>query len=64
MEEMAQRMTAPMEVYSIFILSHPLHDVQRKRDLVELGLWAVVTGRGWLVRAVHAALVQEDLRHA
>ena len=36
----------------------------RKSDLVTLGLWALATGRGWLVRAVHWALEEEGLRHA
>jgi hypothetical protein len=36
----------------------------RKSDLVTLGQWALVLGRGWLVRAVHRALDQEGLRHA
>jgi hypothetical protein len=41
------------------------HDpaVHRKRTLVDLGQWALVTGRGWLVHAVHAALVREGLAH-
>jgi hypothetical protein len=43
---------------------HPLHDVQRRRDLVALGLWAVVTDRGWLVRAVEAAIRGQGLGHA
>ncbi len=38
--------------------------VQRKHDLVAIGLWALAAGRGWLVRAVQAALVREGLRHA
>jgi hypothetical protein len=37
---------------------------RRKADLVALGNWAVDTGRGWLVRAVHAAIECEGLRHA
>jgi len=28
----------------------------RKIDLVTLGAWAIATGRGWLVQAVHVAL--------
>jgi hypothetical protein len=36
---------------------------QRKVHLVDLGLWALTTGRGWLVHAVHAALVREGLAH-
>jgi hypothetical protein len=34
---------------------------KRKADLVDLGLWALARGRGWLVRAVEAALVREGL---
>jgi len=36
----------------------------RKKTLVDLGLWAVTTGRGWLVRAVRAAIEREGLRNA
>ena len=36
----------------------------RKRTLVQLGLWGVTTGRGWLVHGVHAALQREALVHA
>jgi hypothetical protein len=35
----------------------------RKGILIEIGLWAMATGRGWLVRAVKAALQREGLRH-
>jgi hypothetical protein len=34
----------------------------RKADLIALGSWAVITGRRWLVRAVHAAIEREGLR--
>jgi hypothetical protein len=37
---------------------------QCKMDLVALGLWGIMTGRGWVVVAVRAALQREDLRHA
>jgi 1,2-phenylacetyl-CoA epoxidase catalytic subunit len=36
---------------------------QPKSDLVSLAQWAVTTGRGWLVRAVGAALQREGLCH-
>jgi hypothetical protein len=36
----------------------------RKDTLIALGLWAMVTGRGWLVRAVRAAIRREGLTHA
>jgi hypothetical protein len=36
----------------------------RKDILVALGLWGMVTGRGWLVKAVQAALQREGLRDA
>jgi hypothetical protein len=41
-------------------------DYQRARKtlLLELGEWAVITGRRWLVQAVHAALEWEGLRDA
>jgi hypothetical protein len=38
-------------------------DVQRRRDLVAIGIWAIASGRGWLVHAVFAALVREGLAH-
>jgi len=34
-----------------------------KSVLVALGLWGVLTGRGWVVRAVEAAIVREVLAH-
>jgi hypothetical protein len=37
---------------------------QRKADLVAFGNWAVITGRGWLVRAVETALAREGLERA
>ena len=37
---------------------------QRKLDLIDLGVWGLTTGRGWLVRAVHAAIEREGLRDA
>jgi hypothetical protein len=40
---------------------HPLKDVQRKCDLVDLGVWAMVTGRCWLVLAVTAAIQRQGL---
>ena len=36
----------------------------RKTLLIELGQWAVETRRGWLVRAVDAAIEREGLRDA
>ncbi len=36
-------------------------DHSRKAALVAMGAWALATGRGWLVNAVHAALVGEGL---
>jgi hypothetical protein len=36
----------------------------RKETLVALGLWGLVTGRGWVVKAVEAAIEQEGLRDA
>jgi len=45
------------------MLSHHRPNRQRKADLVAIGQWAIVTGRGWLVHAVHAALVREGLVH-
>jgi hypothetical protein len=38
--------------------------VQRKRDLVAIGLWAMLTGRSWLVHGVRQALLREGLRYA
>jgi diketogulonate reductase-like aldo/keto reductase len=46
------------------MVAHLTRDRQRKTTLVALGTWAFLTGRGWLVRAVHAALEREGLRHA
>jgi hypothetical protein len=46
------------------ILNPIAHGYPRKTTLVDLGLWAVTTGRGWLVRAVHAAIEREGLRDA
>jgi len=41
---------------------HPLPRAERRKvALVSLGQWAVVTGRGWLVQAVHRALKWEGL---
>ena len=37
-------------------------NIRRKLLLVELGQWALATGRGRVVRAVEAALVREGLR--
>jgi hypothetical protein len=36
----------------------------RKCDLVTLGLWALHTGRGWVMLAARVALVQEGMTHA
>lgn len=38
-------------------------DRARKSDLVNLGLWGLRTSRGWLVLAVHVALIEEGLTH-
>ena len=38
--------------------------VQRKHDLIDIGQWAIATGRGWVVRAVHAAIRREGLHDA
>ena len=35
-----------------------------KAILVDMGLWAMATGRSWLVRAVEAAIQAEGLCHA
>jgi hypothetical protein len=45
------------------MLAQPTSTHHRKHDLVTLGVWAMVPGRGWLVTAVHRALVREGLRH-
>jgi hypothetical protein len=45
------------------MISRPLQDVQRKRDLIDFGVWAVCTGRRWLVKAVERAIQQEGLAH-
>jgi hypothetical protein len=42
----------------------PPSKAARKSTLVDLGAWAVLTGRGWLVHLVHRTLEQEELRHA
>jgi hypothetical protein len=47
------------------MISHHLHQAQqRKHDLISSGLWALITGRGWMVRAVQAALVRKGLVNA
>jgi hypothetical protein len=46
------------------MLPRKTFDAQRKTLLVTLGHWAILTGRGWLVRAVHAAIEREGLYHA
>jgi len=38
------------------------HQQARKTLLVGLGQWGITTGRGWLVRAVDAAIEREGLR--
>jgi hypothetical protein len=43
------------------VLHSRLSTTTRKADLVALGDWAVTSGRGWLVHAVHAALQREGL---
>lgn len=45
-------------------LPYRAHAVNRKVTLVALGLWAFHTGRGWLVHAIHVALVAEGLSFA
>jgi hypothetical protein len=45
------------------MIPHPRHNIQRKSTLIALGHWAILTGRGWLVRAVHAAIEREGLCH-
>jgi hypothetical protein len=40
------------------------YSAQRKAALVGSGQWAVMTGCGWLVRAVEATLEREGLRNA
>jgi hypothetical protein len=45
-------------------ISHDDTHVTRKTTLVTLGLWALTTGRGWLVQAVDAAIEREGLLHA
>jgi hypothetical protein len=51
---------------SIFMITHPPQDVNarrvRKRQLVSVGLWALRTGRRWLVKAVDRAIQREGLR--
>jgi hypothetical protein len=37
---------------------------RRKVMLVELGLWGLLTGRGWVVRAAEAAIAREGLQSA
>jgi hypothetical protein len=46
-------------------LTIPVHctPLERKRARVSLGLWAMRTGRGWLVHTVYRALVRERLTH-
>jgi hypothetical protein len=46
------------------MIAHAPSRHYRKSDLVTLGCWALATGRGWLVTAVHRALNQEGLTHA
>jgi hypothetical protein len=46
------------------MIAHAPSRHYRKSELVILGQCALVTGRGWLVNAVHRALDQEGLRHA
>jgi hypothetical protein len=76
---MVARWTRPREVKvtQMTILQHPryshvkqvlpelhLAPVGRKAMLVALGTWALLTGRGWLVHTVHAALLREGLTDA
>jgi hypothetical protein len=35
----------------------------RMLTLIDLGAWAIATGRGWLVKAVEIAVQREGLRH-
>jgi hypothetical protein len=49
---------------SIIMIAHSPIRHYRKSDLVTLSQSALVTGRGWLVRAVHRALDEEGLRDA
>jgi hypothetical protein len=46
------------------MIPHPTPRHHRKHHLVTLGVWAMATGRGWLVTAVQRALVREGLTHA
>jgi hypothetical protein len=46
------------------MIAHASSRYHRKSELVALGQWALATGRGGLVRAVHRALEEEGLRHA
>ena len=49
---------------SIIMIAHSPIRHYRKSDLVTLSQSALVTSRGWLVRAVHRALDEEGLRDA
>jgi hypothetical protein len=45
-------------------ISHDEAHVTRQTTLVTLGVWALTTGRGWLIQAVDVAIQREGLRHA
>jgi hypothetical protein len=42
----------------LIIVGHPCKNI-----LIDLGLWAIDTGRGWLVHGVHRALDSKGLKH-
>ena len=52
------------ELLVIPSISHDDAHLTRKTTLVTLSLWALTTGRGWLVQAAEASIEREDLRHA
>ena len=55
-------------IYEHFHNTHPPQDVNarrvRKRQLVSVELWALRTGRRWLVKAVDRAIQRKGLRDA
>jgi hypothetical protein len=44
------------ELLVIHSISHDEAHVTHKTTLVTLGMWALATGRGWLVQAVDATI--------
>jgi hypothetical protein len=46
-------------------VAHPRvqHRRRRKAQLVQLGVWGMNVGKGWVVRGVQRALQQEGLAH-